>query len=489
VPLDRNPHRLRVLRRLARPPLLALVLAIGVHTPSMRTAWALDRDAAVIDLDQAIARAVEHHPGLIAARLDTDAADALRDQAALRPNPTLTFDHQRVPSGNRANSQSLSIPIELGGKRQARIDAADANRRAVTADVDERIAQVRADTIERYFELLSAQDRVELARASIATAQRATDAASRRVQAGRVSPVEEARARAVEDTARIELSQAMTALTGARLRLAALWGAYGQRNERGEQNRGNNAIGHDSGNESGNRSENNGRTEGNDEGTAIVARLPEAAAPPVADLSALVALLPTAPAMQRAQAQIAQREAQLGLERSRAVPETALHVGTGTLIENGWRTNQIGISVAIPIFDRNQGNIGEAAVRVRQAIQQRLALEQSLRAELALNWTRWQNARHEIALARDGIVERASQTLDATTRGFELGKFGFLDVLDAQRTLFAGRAQLLRATAEAWQARADIERLLGTRISDPVAPAAASTTPAVTPATTLPVAR
>ncbi|MGK2926565.1 MAG: TolC family protein, partial [Lysobacterales bacterium] len=61
---------------------------------------------------------------------------------------------------------------------------------------------------------------------------------------------------------------------------------------------------------------------------------------------------------------------------------------------------------------------------------------------------------------------------DAATRGFELGKFSFLEVLDAQRTLFQAKTQHLRALAEGHRAAAEIERVLGN---------ASSVTLAVTP--------
>ncbi|MCO4081042.1 TolC family protein, partial [Pseudomonas aeruginosa] len=51
--------------------------------------------------------------------------------------------------------------------------------------------------------------------------------------------------------------------------------------------------------------------------------------------------------------------------------------------------------------------------------------------------------------------------LDSMTRGFEMGKFNFLDVLDAQRTLVGVRAQYVRALDAAAQARVSMERLLG----------------------------
>ena len=69
--------------------------------------------------------------------------------------------------------------------------------------------------------------------------------------------------------------------------------------------------------------------------------------------------------------------------------------------------------------------------------------------------------RLEVETLRQDLLPGAQAAYDAASKGFELGKFGFLDVLDAQRTLFQARSQYLRAIAETHRAAADIDRLLG----------------------------
>lgn len=125
------------------------------------------------------------------------------------------------------------------------------------------------------------------------------------------------------------------------------------------------------------------------------------------------------------------------------------------------RQNIIGISVPIPLFDRNQGKLAEALGRadtaqaeLRSAIvhiegEYRLAQEQVvLRAE-------------EARLVRDTVIPAARSAFDASTKGYEYGKFNLIDVLDAQRTLVAARTQYIQALREAWRAYARLERILG----------------------------
>ncbi|MEJ8852716.1 TolC family protein [Variovorax rhizosphaerae] len=65
-----------------------------------------------------------------------------------------------------------------------------------------------------------------------------------------------------------------------------------------------------------------------------------------------------------------------------------------------------------------------------------------------------------IALGAD-VLPGAQSAFDASTRGFERGKFSFLKVLDAQRTLQQARTQYLRSLAEAHRAAVDLNRILG----------------------------
>ena len=67
----------------------------------------------------------------------------------------------------------------------------------------------------------------------------------------------------------------------------------------------------------------------------------------------------------------------------------------------------------------------------------------------------------EIGTLRTILLPGAQSAFDASTRGYQLGKFGFLDVLDAQRTLFQTRTQYLRALADHQRGVSEIERLVG----------------------------
>jgi cobalt-zinc-cadmium efflux system outer membrane protein len=185
----------------------------------------------------------------------------------------------------------------------------------------------------------------------------------------------------------------------------------------------------------------------------------------------LQARLANAPNLHRARIEVDHRQALAEVERSRGVPDLTLSLGARRNEELGLNQAILGFSIPIPVFDRNQGNLQEALSRTDKAREQLFSTEHQLAGELATSHERLQLARQEIDVLRRDILPGAQSAYDASTRGFELGKFGFLEVLDAQRTLFQAKSQYLRALAEVHRATAAIERLLGEAPAGPIASA------------------
>jgi cobalt-zinc-cadmium efflux system outer membrane protein len=165
--------------------------------------------------------------------------------------------------------------------------------------------------------------------------------------------------------------------------------------------------------------------------------------------------------MRRALARVAQREAEARLARTQRTPDLTLVLGTRR--EGPDERNQavVGLSVPLPIFNRNEGALRQALSRVDQAREQQEGEGARLRAALAQAHARLLAARDEAALVRGEILPGARSAWQAASRGFEAGKFGFLEVLDAQRTLFQSQLQALQADAEIQRAAAEIARLTG----------------------------
>jgi cobalt-zinc-cadmium efflux system outer membrane protein len=379
--------------------------------------------AAAITLQQSLALALGANADLSAARNEVAALDASIEQAGARPDPEVSWLTEDTRRATRSTTLQVNQTIELGGKRAARIDAAARARDVATAELQARRADVRAAVVTAFFDVLAGQERLQLAEASAGLARRGAEAARRRVAAGKVAPVEETRARVAEATVRLELHQAISELANARKRLAATWGNPTPRFERAE---------------------------------GLLAALPD-----LPDRAALSARLATAPTIARARVEVTRHQAQAQLEHSRRTPDVTVSVGVKRSEELGRNQALLGVSIPFPLFDRNQGNLTAALRRTDKARDELASTALRLDTETAQAWERLQTARQEADALQHEILPGAQSAYDAAATGFEFGKFGFLDVLDAQRTLLLARSQYLHTLSEAHRAAAEIERLLG----------------------------
>ena len=146
-----------------------------------------------LTLQQALQAAYVRNPDLRAASHAIGIADGVRVEAGVIPNPELSLSTEGTDRRSRVETVEISQTIELGGKRGARIAAAEQERQLAYEAVRGRRAELRADVMAAYLEALTVQERVVLAQSSIEIASRATNAATRRVAAGKISPVEQNR--------------------------------------------------------------------------------------------------------------------------------------------------------------------------------------------------------------------------------------------------------------------------------------------------------
>jgi len=378
---------------------------------------------APLTLKAALDLALGANPELAAAAHELEAVDAMIVQAQVRPNPEFATSIEDTRSATRLTKLQLNQPIELGGKRAARINAAERGRDAASAELNTRHAEIRAVVVTAFFDVLVAQERLRLAQASVELAQRVSTAASRRVMAGKVSPVEEIRARVAEASVQVELTLSESELATARKRLASTWGNTRPRFERADGNLD--------------------------------------ALPPLLTLADLNSRLAASPNLLRARIEVDRRQAVAEVERSQRIPDVTVTLGAQRNNASGLNQTVLGVSIPIPVFDRNQGNLLEALHRTDKARDELSAAGIRLSNELAQAHESLNAARQEVELLQRDILPGAQSVYDAATKGFELGKFSFLEVLDAQRTSFQSQSQYLRALAKAHRSAAEIERILG----------------------------
>jgi cobalt-zinc-cadmium efflux system outer membrane protein len=171
--------------------------------------------------------------------------------------------------------------------------------------------------------------------------------------------------------------------------------------------------------------------------------------------------LDTSPAIARAQQEIVRKQALSDLERARRTPDLTVSLGAKRDQQLGRDQAIVGVSLVLPLFDRNQGAILEASRLEDKARAELEAVRASVGAQASQALSQLTSALVQAQTLREKVLPAARQAFAASTKGYELGKFGFLDVLDAQRTLFEAETQALNAAAQAYQADARLLELLG----------------------------
>ena len=384
--------------------------------------------AAPLTLASAVQLALENNPEISAARREIDAAQGARTQAGAYQNPTLSLEVEDVRRDSRTTTVVLSQPFELGGKRAARMAVAERTVDLAGAQLATRQAGLRASVTAAFFAALVAQERVRLAQTALELASIGSQTAGKRVLSGKVSPVEEIRAKVAEANVRLELVQAQGELQTSLQELRAL-------------------------------TAHSVHIEVLDGNVLALPMLPAQAA--------LQERMAQAPMLRQAQLEVRRLGALATLENTKRVPDITVSAGVQRAQDQGRSQAVIGISVPLPFFDTNRGGIAEALGRRDKAEDEARSVELRLLADVAAALQRHATARAEVQALQSEILPGAQSAFDAARKGFELGKFDYLETLDAQRTLLQARTQHLRAVADAHRSATDLDRLLGIPVSIP----------------------
>lgn len=397
-----------------------------------------------LTLRDAAGLALERNPDLAAFVKERRALEGASLQAGLLPNPELSGNVENVgnvqPLTGDINSAKsvaqevvqqlatvrISQLIELGGKRTARIAAASLAEELAAQDYQARRIELIARVANVFTEVLAGQEQLQLAEESQELAQTVVSTVVKRVQAGKVPPIEETKAKVAFSATRIALVQAQRDLAAARKRLTLLWG---------------------------NSSPRFGKAMGN---LASPIALPT--------FEALAERALSSPAALRAMKGIEQRKALLEVEQTRRMPNLTVNAGIMNHAVIGGNTVVVGVAIPLPLFNRNQGNIQEAAERVDKAMDEQAATQLRLKTELAQAYEALSATQNEIGVLREEVLPAAKSAFEVTNKGYELGRFGFLEVLDAQRTLFQNRVLYVRALANYQRLVNEIERLIAAPI-------------------------
>lgn len=174
------------------------------------------------------------------------------------------------------------------------------------------------------------------------------------------------------------------------------------------------------------------------------------------------------PELRALQAEVDRAEAQWRGARASRLP--GVEVRLGQTREPDVRQSTLGLNVQVPLFDRRDGAIDEAAAdleRLRGRLGGRRA---ELREQVRLAWHALEMARLRVQALSEGVVHDAEAALRVAQAAYQFGERGILDVLDAQRLLRSARADLLQARFQVQSAHIELDTLAGRFADQPNTP-------------------
>jgi len=427
------------------PPASPLGKTIQQYKPYAEEAFPETESAQPVEtiqkltLDKALELALRHNPDLAAYSLEVRALEASALQAGLRPNPELEVEvenfggsrEQENPDGTvnklkrfdgSETTITLSQLFELGGKRSKRKQVAALERDLLGWDYETKRLDTISEVTKAFIDLLAMQEGLSLMEDLVQLSEKVFNTVSERVKAGKVSPVEETKAKVALSIIRIEQERVRRDLEAARKRLAATWRSTSPVFQK------------------------------------VIGKLEVVA--PIPPLEDLMNRISQNPDIARWAAEFEHRQAALDMEEAARFPDLTIGGGVKYLDESEDQTYVMGFSIPLPLLDRNQGGVLEARYRLDKAKQESSATEVRIRTALHQAYQELSTAFVEVSTLSNDVIPGAQSAFDAENEGYREGKFGYLDVLDAQRTLFDVKGQYIEALKGYHKAVATVERLI-----------------------------
>jgi outer membrane protein, heavy metal efflux system len=381
-----------------------------------------------LTLAQAIEAALSHNPELQASSYELKAADARITQAGLRPNPEASLEIDGLAARGIAASAderqatlSLSQVLELGDKRGRRVAVANSDRDVASVEQQARQLDVLAEVTRRFIDEVEAQERVTLARETSSLTERSAQAIAARVAAARTPQAELSRAQIAVTRAQADERQAQSVLRGTKRSLAAMWGVTDPRFD--------------------------------------TARADLLTLEPLDSFEALQDRMARNPELIRFASEDRLRDAEIRLAQSQARPNLTVGVGIRRFQATGDIGLTAGFSMALPLFDRNQGAIAAARVRRQQTQAQEQATRIRLQAQLFALYQQLLSSRDLLSTLQGEALPQARAALDQTQVGYDRGRFSYLELGVAQQELVSLRAAVIDTAADYHRLIAEIERL------------------------------
>jgi cobalt-zinc-cadmium efflux system outer membrane protein len=321
---------------------------------------------------------------------------------------------------------AISQIIELGNKRQRRIDRATMDIGLVEADYEIKRLDVIAELARRFVHVVKDQLLLQVAESRLEQIKRTRDAVQIRVNAARTMRSELSKAEIAIGRAKIALEHQEHELNSLKRALAAVWGI--------------DRI----------------------DFTNAVADL--FTFPAVSDIERLLYELKISPDMQRFVSVRRLREAELSLANSRATPDARVGLGVRRLEDINDQALMLSFSIGLPVNDRNQGNIQAARERFDQVASTERASYIDAQSVLFATYQELLHAATETRMLNSTLIPAAEQIVQDYEKAYQAGRLSYLELVEAQSEFIELQSESINAAADYHRYLIEIERLTGTSL-------------------------
>lgn len=382
-----------------------------------------------LTLDAAVRAAFQRSPRLKMQGAEVlEAKGRLLSARALLHNPVLGLEAaQRSFQGGTGTDFALGVSeeLELGGQRGQRTDAAKAELKAAEAHFLHDQRMLTAEVNLAFFEAVRARDILEILRQDVDLARTLQNAAQRKLEAG--------------SSTQLDLNLATAELGRAEERFFLAEGAYGETRA---------VLAEVTG----------GEPASPPQPVGDLAETASAALPPLPELLAnasnhrgdLEALHQTEKALQ----------SRLTLARREGIPNLTVSAfygkeGSSDTLVGG------GLSLPLPIFNRNQGGIAEASAAHQRATAERALLDLQVQREVAAAYARYQAASRSVSRLQETVLGTLEENFQLLRRAYEAGKTSSTEVVVIRRSFIEAQRELVDAALMARRDRIVLELAAG----------------------------
>jgi cobalt-zinc-cadmium efflux system outer membrane protein len=364
----------------------------------------------VLSLEKAIETALSRHGEVEAAQAAVDASQGALRQAGYAPNPTFHFQTENwrfTGTPGFSPGQELDVfafvsqPIETGGKKGQRVEFAAADRRIAEAQREVVRWKIRQDVKSAYLRVEAAQRKESLLRETRATFERLREYHETRVRLGAMPEVSLIKVELETEKVEMALSSAQLETERAKIDLLRAMGA----------------------------------SDASPQFAIQETRATMPAAPwenPSFTGNLLEAAAASRPDVLLAEALVERARAAIGVQRAATRPDLTPYVGYKRTAS--YNTLIGGVSIPLPIRNRNTGAIEQAVAEVHQQEASLRATRARVQAEVAAALAGVRRRARMLTAVETRLMQRAQTTSQITLAAYQEGGIELLDVLDAQRS-------------------------------------------------------